>query len=252
MRLSVNTDAAVRMADRLERMSDTAMLSVVKQTLTHAAYKTKTDTLLRSAKSSFVERESTFFKANSRYDKATGTRISDTYSEVYMKPIDKAHNKSVQELETQETGGDIENKSMLPLDRIRTSKSRNKRVVEKFRNSKIRFNKMIDANESNHVNKKQKFVRAAFQAFKLHGSNALVMGNLKNGRATISRIDSIYSSISTGKLNIKRTPLYSYKKGFASRVTKTDFMKRAAHEATVNLDAMFVTYGRRELVNYFK
>lgn len=251
MQVEVNIHPLKAHAKRLQQVSKSAMPRAIRNTLNSVAFHVKQSSMLKTSKEEFVNREKNFFKANSSVSMANGFNVNNMSATIGFKPTKVKHNQSVEDLEQQEHGGDIKGRSFIPNKEARVGGS-DKRVVRPINrleniSNAISAEKVMFKGSRRH--RGQRWIRAAFKAVKLYGRQALVIGNvLPNGTRTLSRIDSITKGNARGgKLNIRRTPLYSYKKGRAVKVAGTNFMKRASLESAMKGSEFFL---RHAMVEY--
>jgi hypothetical protein len=264
MRIRVDTSAFFEMNKVFTKIEKSAFPLAVRQTLSDAAFYTKKQTLLKVSNETFTIRQRNFFKANSRAEPAQGFDIDRMVATVGMwdqklTKINGRHNYAVDELEQQEVGGDIDHKTFIPMTKARKG---GKGVVrEKFRYSDIGSAKdIIRAQKGSltgrgraggHASKKQQFIRAAIMAQKMGKSVFMGNKNPSKGSRTLFFINrlSIFSNIKTRKrkLDIKVTPIYNVKKGRAIKVKKTDFMKRAALDASLQIDNFFMKNAHKQI-----
>lgn len=259
MQLNIDTSKVVQFADRLEGLSKTALPRVVKETLSKAALDVKQRTMPKTSNREFTNRKKNFFEANSSVEFAKMGRIDNIratvgFIEVKLKGND---NFAVKDLEQQEKGGKIEGRKFIPLDSARIGKSRDRLVKGAIPTPKELKGKIIFASRKTSSgvrirSKKQRFIRAAFAAKNKYGDNAYVMGNVKSGRQTLSKIDEISSNIRSRSITIKRTAVYSYKKGGIKPVKGTGFMKRASYESALNINEIFINEARKRLERYLR
>ena len=237
---------------KLKNLDRSAFPTDVRNTLTYRAKNTKTKKLLETTKNAFVNRSPNFFKANSRYIEARGWNIDHMKAVVGMynnKLADKEDNYSVENLEQQEHGGTIKAKSFIPMRKARISNSSGKITKKKFRmNDVLDESKVFSTTKSTGKTDKSRYVRTAIYAFNKNGSNAYILGNVWKGNRTLSKIDSISYNIRTRRIEIKRTPLYTYRKNRKVTVAGKNFMKRAAFESSLDLNRVF----KREAEKQFK
>lgn len=253
IQININADAAVIFTNKLEKIGKTALPNAIRSALNSAAFDVKQKSMPAMAKKEFVDRNPNFFKANSRVEMAKGNDIKSMKSIVGFveKGLKGKSNFAVKDLEQQETGGRIKGKSFIPMKDARTSKSLNKMVkpINRLRN----ISKIIETkNVKSSGNKKQKFIRAAIMAKKFYGKDAYVLNNWAGGRHTLSRIDQISSNMESRKLEIKRTVIYSFKKGRNIAVKGTRFMQRASHESGLKISDFYVRAARVQLNKFIK
>lgn len=237
MKLNINSDAVVKFTARLERMKKSDLPVAIRSALNDAVFDVKTNTMPKSADDSFENREPNFFKANSRFESATGFKISAMKAVVGFKSekLRGSSNFAIKDLEQQEQGGQIGGKAFIPMKTARVGKQPKKAVRAMNRTSAIR--NMVDSGKVSGDNKKQEFIKAAFKA----GSGGYVLGN--NSKKIAWRVDSL-----KGRRNrIKMTPLYSYAAGRSVNVKKTKFMEEAAKITAKKLEGFFEKQAKKRI-----
>ena len=132
MNVKIDISASKGLKKKLGKISKTTFPKVVKETLTKGAYINKTEELPKSGKQKFTTREPTFLKANTKYEKASGTTVSTMQSKTYafQKPSPKAGKtaKEISNLDEQESGGKTKVGKFVPLKAARVSGSYKKRI----------------------------------------------------------------------------------------------------------------------------
>jgi len=228
--LNVNSDAVVKYTDKLERSSRSALPVAVRQTLNGAAFKSK-KSLPTVTKHKFTIRSKGFFNKFSTVQQAKGFNLSTMKSTIGFLPADPA----VMELEAQEFGGQIKNRSFIPMDTARTSKNHGKNVRRPFRVGELKSQGITHIRKTGKGSR-SKFIRAAFEAGK---GGFVFYGN------TLFRVDRINNK-AKGRGKIKLTPLYNYKKGRAVKIKATKFM---AQNSTLNarkMDRDFINNAKKQ------
>lgn len=214
--ININDDANVVLTDKLERLHRSALPVAIRQTLDNAAFDVKERTLPKISKLLFVNRTKTFFKSNSKVNKANGFNIKTMHSEVGMfeNRLKGGDNHAVKDLEKQERGGSIGGKSFIPMKSARVSRSNKKNVRKINRISTI--NNIVNTKKVKGKNSGQKFMVAVNKA----GVNGYILH-----KDILYRVDRISKS---RKYKFKLTPLYSHKKSRSVSVKSTGFMKKAS------------------------
>jgi len=243
---SIDTSASKEFAMKLQKMKRSAFPTAVRETLSRSALNVKQKTMPKSASIAFTERTKTFFKANSNVTFAKGYDISLMQSTVgfISDKLKGGNNFAVKDLEQQENSGSIRGRSFMPLDSARAGKNRNKLVLSKNRIENIK--KIMRVRIAPGVNKRQAWIKTAIAAKKLFPNEAYILGNenSKGGR-TLSRIDSV--TIVGRKAIIKRTPLYSYRKGNTVNPSAKGFMKRASNETQSHMQQIFIEEAQKQI-----
>jgi hypothetical protein len=237
MFLNINTDAAVKFTNMLEKLHRSALPSAIRGALNKAAMNVKKETLIKHSKNEFTIRKTNFFKANSRVEFAKGFDVKNMKATVGMisTGLTGGNNYAVKDLEQQEQGGIIGGKAFIPTDEARTGKSNSKAVRQTNRISGIR--NIINANKGKGTNK-QKFLAAAKKA----GVGGYVLGNLR--KKIVWRIEGIR------KGKIKKTALYSYDKNRTVKVSGKHFMKNASLESSRNIEQYFEMEANRQILKF--
>lgn len=252
-KININSDALVTYANALEKLHRSALPVAIRQTLNDTAFGMKKNTLPGSAKKSFKERQPNFFKANSKAIPAQGFDINTMASTVAMVSSglhSPSTNYAVRDLEQQESGGTIKAKTFIAQKGARRGKGN---VKPGFRLDDMKQNKFITATRKSkskfgktiRVSLKQAFIRAAIMA-KATGINFVLGNRNTNGFRTLSIINSVSTKRKSGKLDIHRTALYSVKGGRAVEVSRHNFMKRAAMEAHLTMEASFIKNAQKQ------
>lgn len=239
--LNINADAAVVFANKLEKLHRSALPSAIRNTLNDAAMLVKKDTLLKSAKDNFKERQSNFFKANSKVDFAKGFNVSTMKATVGMfsNNLKGSDNYAVKDLEQQEHGGTIKGRSFIPLKSARSSSSWNKRVKNKYRISDI-GKKVVDSlDNSKGRTLKEKYLRSAIHA----GVGGLILGSFRNSNGN----RFLYEIQSIGKGGVKSKAIYAVKGDRKVKVDSTDFMRLASLKSAQNLETYFMKEAQKQI-----
>lgn len=241
MQFNVNTTAIVKFTAKLEKLHRSAYPSAVRGTLNKMAFDLKTNTMPIEASKVFENRSPNFFKANSKFENATGFDVATMKATVgfYSTGLKGGNNYSVEDLEQQEHGGTIKKKSFIPMKPARVGNSTGKVVRANARLSSIK--RIVNSKNSTGKNDKEKFRKAVYYA----GVGGFVLGN-KNP-LILWRVNSL-KRISGGAF--KMTPLYSYKKGRTVTVRATDFMERAASKTSQKADTIYANEANRQFSKY--
>lgn len=243
----------VKFTNKLEKLHRSALPVAVRETLTLAAKEVKTTTMPKEAKR-FKQRKPNFFKANSRYERATGFNIQAMRATVGFVSTglhNSATNFAVRDLQQQEHGGKISGRDFIAMRQARSGRGN---VRENFRLEQIGKGRIVRAGGAR--SKKQMFIRAAFVAAK---TGKLLLGNKDTkGSRTLSLINEIWGSTrrsglrSSRTLLIKRTPLYRVKGNRVVHVKRTHFMQRATKEAALNLNKNFIKQAQKQFEKHIR
>lgn len=219
MILNINSDAAVKYTNKLEKLHKSALPNAIRATLNSAAFDVKQKTMPAKADAEFVNRQPNFFKANSRVEMAKGWDVNSMKATVGFteQGLKGGNNYAVKDLEQQEHGGTIKGKSFIPTDEARGGS--NARPVRPG-NRLSSINKIINATNKKGDLRKH-FLAAAYKV----GPGGYVIGGLS--KKILWRIDSIGRK-SNGRLKLSMKPIYSFKENRSIRVKATGFMREAS------------------------
>lgn len=128
MKLDVNTDAAIVLTAKLEKLHKSAFPSAVRSTLNDAAFETK-KLVPKTASTNFTIRQKNLFSRFSKVEKAKGFDVKTMSSAV---GIEKGtQSKLTDGLAKQETGGNIQGRKLTPHNKGRVSGSYGKKMKTK-------------------------------------------------------------------------------------------------------------------------
>jgi hypothetical protein len=235
MILKIDAGAAVVFANKLEKMSRSALPVVVRQTLNGAAFDVKKTTMPESAKASFTQRKPSFFKAKSRVEAASGFDINSMAAKVGFIGQEQA----VEDLEAQEHGGTIKGRAIIPLKQARISGNWGKNVRARDRVSANR-GRIVAAREANGKNDAERYTKSAIHA----GKGGLVQGTGK-GAGVVFRINSL-KRIGRNTV-VNSTPVFSIKKGRAVKPKASHFMETASVKSARKMQDLFITNAKKKL-----
>lgn len=236
--LNIDSSAIVKHVNRLEKMRKYALPNAIRGTLTKAARHVKQNTLPVSAKKHFITRNNTFFKANSRFEKATGSDVKSMKAIVGFTPNNIKHNVfSVPELEEQEYSGKIPKRTLIPYRWARKGNTNAGQVLTRYRIKTVR-NKLVDSTKGKGP-KAGRFIRAAFKA----GRGGFVLGNYN--KPSVYAITGLRKE--KGRPIVTKIPIYSFRQGRSARIkTATGFMREATNNSARNLDKFFIEESQRQ------
>lgn len=237
MMLNINSDAAVKFTNTLEKLTRSALPNAIRSTLNSAAFDVKQNTMPAKAKSEFINRQPNFFKANSRVEMAKGWDVSNMKAIVGFTEngLQGGSNYAVKDLEQQEHGGTIKSKSFIPTDEARSSRSNAKPVRPVNRLSNVK--NVVKAGKKGA--KKSDFVKSAIHA----GVGGHVIGNFIKKK--LFRIDSIKKSRSS--IKIRKTAIYSFEEGRSVQVKATGFMRSASIESANKMEGFYAIEAARQI-----
>ena len=236
----VDSRAIANHVDRLKTISKTAYPNVIRQTLNVTAIDLKKNTMPKES-DSFTHRKPTFFKANSKIDFAKGTAVNSMAAVVGFVPKagDKSH--SVQDLQQQESGGDIANRSFIMLKTARVGSRWGKNIRTPNRMSNL--GKIMDSKKSKGATKGVQFLQAMVAA----GKGGLVLGNKVDGKGQrmLWRVNSLGRGLGQ---DLHLTPIAVVKKDRKAHVKPTRFMRTASDMSAKKMETTFTEIANKRLM----
>jgi len=237
-KMNVNTDAAIVLTAKLERLNKSAFPSAVRSTLSDAAFEMKKHEILDSAKKNMTVRNPTFFKKFTGVKRATGFDVGSMYAEVGFKNTDPNKikgKKAIEGMEHNEVGGSDDSGAMY-MKKARTSNSAKKLVRRKGRFDK---SKLARGSRSSSIkSKKENFMSRVLASL---NDNAPVF--IKTSKGTfLVQVRSISSSIKgkgKGKLDIKMDFLMRNRRQHVARAKATHFNREAALKTAKQIEGFY-------------
>ncbi len=234
--ININTDEFVVFANKLEKISRSAMPNAVRNTLNGMAFDVKKNTMLKSSEKNFTNRQKNFFKANSRVETAKGFDIHGMSSKVGFKSLG-AKNTAVDDLEFQERGGKIKKREFVPVKGARPGKNIGKLVSKKNRLGRI--SKVVKVGYTPGKTGPQKFVKSVLKAGK--------GGHVLTDKSMI-RVNNIRRTKKGLKFTLKT--LYSYEKNRSVKIKATHFMEKATEQTSKKGRSIFNKEGAKQFKRF--
>lgn len=234
MMLNVNTDAVVKLTNKLEKLNRSAFPVAVRGALNSAALDMKQKTIISSSDDNFIKRKPSFFKAASKVNFATGFAVNSMQSQVGF----KGDSQAVDDLEQQEKGGDIGSRSFVSMNPARVGGAYKKNIRP---NARLKALKIVDAKNAKGAkgaNDKEKFIKSVIHA----GVGGAVLADYKD-KKIVWRVNSLNK---TDLKTLKLTPLYTYEKGRKVKVDRTDFIKEAAAVTQQKIDGFYIASAQKQ------
>lgn len=251
--IHIDTDELKKYAEALRNTGKYDLVNAVKFTLNDMARDLKMNTMPKSASVAFVNRSKNFFKANSTFTRVNTDNIKDmksTFGFTEHKLSLGQKNHAVENLEKQEEGGSITNKTFIPLDGSRISKDSNRLVQRRnWLNSiddkgKIYTNSRVRSLSKRRItSEKALYVQAIIKAGK--GGYFQGTGDRSN---TIFRVNKAYQR---GRKNYV-TAVYSMDKGRSVGVKSKGFVQKAASESHERANEVFIKNFEDLIIRRFK
>jgi hypothetical protein len=226
--LDVNTSEVAKYTKRLNEMRKFDFPLAVRGTLNDLAFHHKQKELLLVAGELFILRNPNFIRSHSAVNKADGWDVNTMRSESGIAPKGL---KAAEQLETQEKGGTIPDRTIIYVDPARGGRKQN-RVSTKNWINKSGYVKGKPIGGYGNRSRKSNMVAEAFVANK---TGKLVKLETKS-TDHFFKVDSIkFNGRGVSRnVNIKMTPIASYEKGRSVKVKRTPFMQISG-ERTLSL-----------------
>lgn len=216
MKLNVNTDAAIQLTARLEKLSKTAFPSAVRNTLNEVAFTAK-KLVPENAANNFTIRQKNLFTFMTLVNKASGNNVNGMVSQV---GVNGSKGSLSDGLEKQESGGIVIGRKLIAHDMARTSNSSKKKIKSKnlFRN----VGKFGTAQK------------------RVPGSKYF---RIKKGAK-----ETVFEKTSKNKI----TPLYIVRKTKSVLIKKKPFINPSAVKASKNMEGIYEKQANFQFRKYLK
>ncbi len=270
MHLNINTSAVVVFTNKLEKMKRSALPSAIRNTLSRTAMDVKKVTMPESSEKHFVNRNKTFFKANSRVEFAKGWDVKTMKAVVGFTPHTAQHNnQAVRDLQQQEYGGDINDRAFIPLDDSRSggisTPVRPMNRLARIRNQVGDLKNIPDVRKTKGRSAKEKFIKTALGAgsWRLGGGaianwtaskriveNGFMIAGM-HGKRILYRINSLQRIGNKTKVNT--TPIYSLKTGRSVSIDDdTHFMREASLKSARKMETFYIEEANKQIARLKK
>lgn len=229
----VNTDQAIELSAKLEKLHKSAFPSAVRNTLNRAAFETKKN-VPKVTSQKFITRQKTFFKRFTTVDKASGFNINNMVATVGINA--RLNPQLAENLEAQEFGGVVSGKKLIPHDDARTGKSQRKRVSSRNYLNKVKVHNGTRAFKAHKGSRGSKFVAAVMGTAKAGKKHMM----LKSGnKGMVYEVTSISQNRRTRKVRFKVKKLYSVRNTKKHSVKSSGFMLKSATLASKDMDKFY-------------
>lgn len=215
----VNSDKAIELTAKLERLHRSAFPVAVRQTLNDTAFKTK-ELIPKASNQKFTIRQKNLFRAFTGVNRAQGFDIGSMNSQTGILKR-SGRNKLAEGLEKQETGGSLEGRKLVPhyLARVGNSQSRKVRRKHHFNN--------IEIQRLGRRRTKSKYITIK----KGGGKSKATVFNTENG---------------------KLTPVYTHRKSTLTRLKKRPYLKPSSLVAANRMDKFYAKRAEQQFKRLLK
>lgn len=215
MKLDVNTDSAIQLTAKLEKLHKSAFPSAVRNTLNDVAFETK-KLIPKKAEGNFTIRQKNLFKRMSLVQKAQGWNVNGMSSKV---GLDGSKGSLSDGLEKQETGGNLQGRKLTPHNMGRISGNYAKKLKVKNQFSKID---------------------------KIGTSKRRVKGS------KYFRIDKGSKGTVFEKVGKRITPIYNYRSNPITKLKKQPFIEPSAKESIKQMEMLYKKNANFQFKKYLK
>lgn len=232
MKLDVNTDSAIQLTAKLEKLHKSAFPSAVRNTLNDAAFDMKQKTVLESARKNFKSvKEPRLLKNSLLVKKATGFDVKNMTSRVGLIRLKNDLEAYVSGLEKQETGGIIDTGARY-LKGARGGNKANGRVRTENYYDK---DKVISGRSKRKGTRKSKFIARMYMSLKL---GKPFFGNSMKGNMLFKTITAS-TNRNSRQTKYKIVPLMMSRSKVVSKIKRTNFMSEAAEMTGKKLEIFY-------------
>jgi hypothetical protein len=231
--LDINCAEIIKHTARLERMGRSDLPIVIRQTLNSGAFDVKKNTMPISS-DRFIHRKKTFFVANSRVETAKGFDVNSMKAIVGFIPKQGDRSHSVEDLQEQEHGGPISNRSFIALAQARAS-GRWDRLIRNEAFMQRILPHIVDSAKSQGSSNAVKFTKACVHA----GVGGFVLGNklTPKGNKILFLVEGLMRV--GGNITVQARPLFAVKKNRLVTPKATHFMEIASVQSAAKLNMYF-------------
>lgn len=229
MKLDVNTDAAIQLTAKLEKLSKSAFPSAVRNTLNELAFEHK-KLIPKTAKQKFeYSRNKTLFNSITKVEKAHGFNVNKMKSITGLNPnsFGGKAKKLVDNLEKQEIGGTIKGRKLLNHPNSRTGNSIGGKVrnSDTFSNSNLHDSTEAFKFQLKRSNKKSAYIAAVASSIK-KGQNKFIIKAGRKGKLSgmAYSISGFKSNVKTGKTTLKTRKIFGYINNNTFNAKKRNFI----------------------------
>ena len=242
----VNTDSAIQLSAKLERLHKSAFPSAVRNTLNATAFDAKKN-IPKVSKKIFITRQASFFRRFSTVKKAEGFNMNKMKSTVGINAsLDK---KVADNLVSQEFGGKVNSKKLIPHNNARVGRSLNKRVSAANRFNKVKIHDASRAFKNAKGSRGSRFIAAVMSTAKSGKPHMMI----KSGdKGMVYELKSVSQSRKTRKVNFKIKKLYSVRSNNSHNVKSTKFMKRSVDIASRKMNGFYKNNAEFQFKKFLK
>jgi len=235
---NVNTDAAIILTAKLERLNKSAFPSAVRSSLNDASFAMKQKEILGSAKHNMKVRNPSFFRKFTGVEKAKGFNVNSMYSQVGFINTDPnpiKGKKAIEGMESNEVGGTDKTGAMY-LGKARGQNSLKRRVKMEKRYDRKKLAQGHQKSIRNPKNKGQSTVMAMMAGWQ-EGKPVFIRA--KSGIGYVVEVKSVFN-MATGKRDFKVDFLMRSRKKKEAKAKATHFNQEAAIKTSKQIEGFYL------------
>lgn len=232
---NVNTDAAIILTNKLEKLNKQGFPNAVRSTLSDAAFAMKKTNILESAKQNMTVRNPSFFRKFTGVNRAQGWDVKTMQSEVGFvntDPDKKKGKKAIEGMESNEVGGS-DNTGAMYLGKARGQNSLKRKVRVRNRYDK----KNLAQGHVKRIRTRggQSNVMAMMAGWQ-EGKPIFIRG--KSGIGYVVEVKSVFN-MATGKRDFKVDFLMRSRKKKVANAKATHFNAQAALKTQKQIEVFY-------------
>lgn len=237
-RLNVNTDAAIILTAKLERLNKSAFPSAVRSSLNDASFAMKKKEILGSAKLNMKVRNPSFFRKFTGVKRATGFDVNSMYSEVGFINTDPnpiKGKKAIGGMESNEVGGSDNTGSMyLGKARGQNSLKRKVKMAKRYDRKKLAQGHLKSVRNTKKGGRST--VMAMMAGFE-EGKPVFIRA--KSGIGYVVEVKGVFNML-TGKRDFKVDFIMRSRKKKTAKAKATHFNREAALKTQKKMDEFYL------------
>jgi hypothetical protein len=233
MKLDVNTDSAIQLTAKLERLHRSSFPSAVRNTLNDAAFDMKKKEIASSFRLNFKPKTGTipYVKKLILVEKANGFNVNKMSSLVgFLNPSNSSDKRFVEGLYKQENGGIIDD-GLRYLKRARGGKHNGRVQRENFYDK----TRVVSGRSQRKGTRKSKFLARAYRAMK--EGKPMFMNTMKGN--FLVKVNTVSSDILSRKISFDFSFIAMSRKVKKTNLKPTHFVEEAGQKTSKKLENFY-------------
>ena len=246
MRLDINTNEAIKLTAKLERLHRSALPSAIRNTLNQSGFDMKRKMIPQSFKQNFKPKSGTlpYVKKLLKVEKASGFNVKNMSAQVgFLNSSDKWDKRFVEGLVKQESGGVI-NDGLRYLKDARGGKIKGKVQSANYYDKE----KVISEKSTRKGTKRSKFVARAYRAMK--DNEPLFMSSIKGN--FLVKIKNMSSNMQSKKLEFDFEFIAMGRRVKKTNLKPSFFVEEAGRKAKKEIESNYFKQAEFQIKKYIK